>query len=158
MPVSFTVRKTACAAPQVLRQAGAMFGMPKLSPRYQPQCLGLLCRTRTASASVRRRIGRCSDEHKRQGNRRPLTIFMRGFVKFLLMLLAVANVVFAAAQQSGAGAHSAQDGDVHNSRSSLDWAGTYEGVLPCADCPGTKIRLTLNGDGSYRLVTHAQGC
>jgi uncharacterized lipoprotein NlpE involved in copper resistance len=46
---------------------------------------------------------------------------------------------------------------VHNSRNSLDWAGTYEGVLPCADCPGTKTRLTLNQDGSYRLVTQAQG-
>jgi len=46
---------------------------------------------------------------------------------------------------------------VHNSRNSLDWAGTYVGVLPCADCPGTKTRLTLNQDGSYRLVTQAQG-
>jgi hypothetical protein len=46
---------------------------------------------------------------------------------------------------------------MHNSRNSLDWAGTYEGVLPCADCPGTKTKLTLNQDGSYRLVTQAQG-
>jgi heat shock protein HslJ len=46
---------------------------------------------------------------------------------------------------------------VHNSRNSLDWAGTYEGVLPCADCLGTKTRLTLNQDGSYRLVTQPQG-
>jgi heat shock protein HslJ len=46
---------------------------------------------------------------------------------------------------------------MHNSRNSLDWDGTYEGVLPCADCPGSKTRLTLNYDGSYRLVTQAQG-
>jgi heat shock protein HslJ len=46
---------------------------------------------------------------------------------------------------------------MHNSRISLDWAGTYEGVLPCADCPGTKTRLTLNSNGSYLLVTEAQG-
>jgi len=46
---------------------------------------------------------------------------------------------------------------MHNSRISLDWAGTYEGVLPCADCPGIRTRLTLNPDGSYRLVTQAQG-
>jgi heat shock protein HslJ/uncharacterized lipoprotein NlpE involved in copper resistance len=81
---------------------------------------------------------------------------MRGFVKFLLILLAVATVVSAAAQQSGAGAHPAQDANMHNSRNLLDWAGTNEGVLPCADCRGTKTRLTLNGDGSYRLVA-AQG-
>jgi uncharacterized lipoprotein NlpE involved in copper resistance len=43
--------------------------------------------------------------------------------------------------------------DMHNSRNSLDWAGTYEGVLPCADCPGIKTRLTLNQDGSYELST-----
>ena len=78
-------------------------------------------------------------------------------MKFSVILLAVATVVSAAAQQSGAGAPPAQTPDIHNSRNSLDWAGTYEGVLPCADCPGTKTRLTLNGDGSYRLVTQAQG-
>jgi heat shock protein HslJ len=75
----------------------------------------------------------------------------------LVILLSFAIVVSAAAQQSGAGAPPAQPADMHNSRNSLDWAGTYEGVLPCADCPGTKTRLTLNYDGSYRLVTRAQG-
>lgn len=43
--------------------------------------------------------------------------------------------------------------DGHNSRNSLDWAGVYAGVLPCADCPGIKTRLTLRSDGSYELVT-----
>jgi heat shock protein HslJ len=75
----------------------------------------------------------------------------------LVELLAVATVLSAAAQQSGAGAPQARPADIHNSQNSLDWAGTYEGVLPCADCPGTKTRLTLNYDGSYRLVTEAQG-
>lgn len=27
--------------------------------------------------------------------------------------------------------------------------GTYEGVIPCADCPGIKTTITLNEDGSY---------
>jgi uncharacterized lipoprotein NlpE involved in copper resistance len=82
---------------------------------------------------------------------------MRGFVKFSLILLVEATVVSAAARQSGEGATPAQGANVHNSRNSLDWAGTYEGVLSCADCQGTKTRLTLNSDGSYRLVTQAQG-
>jgi uncharacterized lipoprotein NlpE involved in copper resistance len=43
--------------------------------------------------------------------------------------------------------------DSHNSRNSLSWAGLYEGVLPCADCPGIKARLTLRRDYSYELVT-----
>src|SRR5215470_14680688 len=77
-------------------------------------------------------------------------------VKLSMILFAVATVVAAAARQSGGGTPP-QPADMHNSRSSLDWAGTYEGVLPCADCVGTKTRLTLNRDDSYRLVTEAQG-
>jgi heat shock protein HslJ/uncharacterized lipoprotein NlpE involved in copper resistance len=78
-------------------------------------------------------------------------------MKFSVILLALAAVVSVAARQSGAGAPPAQSPDMHNSRNSLDWAGTYEGVLRCADCPGGKTSLTLNRDGSYRLVTQAQG-
>lgn len=29
-------------------------------------------------------------------------------------------------------------------------AGTYEGVLPCADCPGIRTRLTLEGPPGHR--------
>jgi uncharacterized lipoprotein NlpE involved in copper resistance len=41
----------------------------------------------------------------------------------------------------------------HNSRNALDWAGTYEGVTPCADCPGIRMRLTLQRDGRFELGT-----
>jgi len=41
----------------------------------------------------------------------------------------------------------------HTSRNAVDWAGTYEGVTPCADCPGIKLRLTLRADGRYELAT-----
>jgi uncharacterized lipoprotein NlpE involved in copper resistance len=43
--------------------------------------------------------------------------------------------------------------DGHNSRNALDWAGTYEGVLPCADCPGIETRLVLHSDGRFDLRT-----
>lgn len=78
-------------------------------------------------------------------------------MKFSVILVAIATVVSAAAVQTGAGASPAPPADMHNSRISLDWAGTYEGVLPCDGCPGTKTRLTLNQDGSYRLATQEQG-
>lgn len=39
----------------------------------------------------------------------------------------------------------------HNSANSLDWAGTYSGVTPCADCPGIKTDMTLNNDATYSL-------
>lgn len=41
----------------------------------------------------------------------------------------------------------------HNSRNAVDWAGTYEGVTPCADCPGIRMRLTLQSDGRFELST-----
>jgi len=37
----------------------------------------------------------------------------------------------------------------HNSRNALDWAGTYKGVLPCADCEGIETIVTLKADGTY---------
>lgn len=43
--------------------------------------------------------------------------------------------------------------DQHNSQNSLDWAGTYRGLLPCADCEGIDTLLTLNMDNSYLLST-----
>lgn len=43
--------------------------------------------------------------------------------------------------------------DMHTSRTSLDWAGTYEGVLPCAGCPGIETRLTLARDGAFEIST-----
>jgi uncharacterized lipoprotein NlpE involved in copper resistance len=39
----------------------------------------------------------------------------------------------------------------HNSQNSLDWAGTYKGVVPCDDCDGMDITLTLRDDENYRL-------
>lgn len=41
----------------------------------------------------------------------------------------------------------------HTSRNALDWAGSYVGTLPCADCPGIEVRLTLRDDGSYHQTT-----
>lgn len=43
--------------------------------------------------------------------------------------------------------------DKHSSRNSLDWAGTYLGTLPCADCPGIHTTMTLNADQTYVLET-----
>lgn len=41
--------------------------------------------------------------------------------------------------------------NAHNSENSLDWPGEYEGVLPCADCPGIQTKITLNDDKTYEL-------
>ena len=41
--------------------------------------------------------------------------------------------------------------DEHNARNSLDWAGTYKGTLPCADCEGIETEIQLNQDSTYAL-------
>lgn len=40
----------------------------------------------------------------------------------------------------------------HTSQNSLDWAGTYQDTIPCADCPGilTTVKLFDNGTFSYQ--------
>jgi copper homeostasis protein (lipoprotein) len=38
-----------------------------------------------------------------------------------------------------------------------DYAGTYEGTLPSADGPGTKVVLTLNTDSTYSWTSDDQG-
>lgn len=43
--------------------------------------------------------------------------------------------------------------DSHNSRNSIDWAATYQGITPCADCQGIKTLLTLLKNGKYVLST-----
>lgn len=41
--------------------------------------------------------------------------------------------------------------DGHTAQYALDWAGSYSGIFPCADCEGLETNLTLNEDGSYAL-------
>jgi copper homeostasis protein (lipoprotein) len=44
-----------------------------------------------------------------------------------------------------------------NSRTALDWAGVYQGTLPCADCEGIEMAITLNQDLTYVLQTKHLG-
>lgn len=39
--------------------------------------------------------------------------------------------------------------DEHTAQNSLDWDGTYEGTLPCADCEGIVTTIILNSDGTF---------
>ena len=44
-----------------------------------------------------------------------------------------------------------------NSMNSLDWQGTYKGVVPCADCEGIETIITLGSDLSYTLTLNYKG-
>lgn len=71
--------------------------------------------------------------------------------------LLFAVLLLAACQSNPPAAESETMPNADNSRSSLDWAGTYRGNLPCADCPGIKTEITLLADGSYRMGMFYQG-
>jgi len=43
-------------------------------------------------------------------------------------------------------------GQSADSQNSLDWAGTYAGVIPAADAIGIKVTLTLGYDKNYTLT------
>ena len=45
----------------------------------------------------------------------------------------------------------------HTSQNSLDWEGTYRGVLPCSDCTGIQSTITLKKDGTFVLKTKYLG-
>ncbi|MFT3756654.1 MAG: copper resistance protein NlpE N-terminal domain-containing protein [Pseudoxanthomonas sp.] len=45
----------------------------------------------------------------------------------------------------------------HSAQNSLDWAGAYRGVLPCADCEGIDTLVVLASDGSYSTQSKYKG-
>jgi uncharacterized lipoprotein NlpE involved in copper resistance len=47
--------------------------------------------------------------------------------------------------------------DAHNSQNSLDWSGTYKGIIPCADCEGIVTEIDLNKDMTFISRTKYQG-
>ena len=41
--------------------------------------------------------------------------------------------------------------NTHNAKNSLDWNGIYKGLIPCADCEGIDVQITLNTDETYQI-------
>ncbi|OUL61331.1 copper resistance protein NlpE [Flavobacterium sp. AJR] len=41
--------------------------------------------------------------------------------------------------------------DEHTSQNSLDWVGTYKGIIPCADCEGIEQEITINDDKTFSI-------
>ena len=81
-------------------------------------------------------------------------------MRYLLLALSAVTVAACQPEQSNdvpaspAGAPAAAPVvDMHTSRNALDWAGSYEGLLPCTDCAGQHLKLILAQDGSFELVS-----
>ena len=72
------------------------------------------------------------------------TYFIIGLLSLMLGLNAC---------KSNGNAGSSSDGIAvvgDNSNNALDWHGTYSGTIPCEDCLGIQIQVTLNADNTYR--------
>ena len=83
-----------------------------------------------------------------------------------LLLIALLSM-FLSCQKQAESQSSAQDSiakmdsivaeAAHNAKKSLDYIGTYKGVLPCADCEGLETLLCINENNTYRLQTRYLG-
>ncbi|MFW1859994.1 copper homeostasis protein CutF [Acinetobacter defluvii] len=60
-------------------------------------------------------------------------------------------------QQTQANAPATTPDTTHNAETSLDWAGKYKGLFPCADCEGIETELKLNADKTYELEEEYKG-
>lgn len=78
--------------------------------------------------------------HRKMYNMKRISLFIFP----LLIMLAACDP----ASQSTATPH---PDPAHNSRVSLDWAGSYQGTLPCADCEGIAVVVTLHNDSRYEV-------
>jgi heat shock protein HslJ len=47
--------------------------------------------------------------------------------------------------------------EIENLQNSLDWSGVYAGVVPCADCDGIAVELTLNSNFTYIMKRTYEG-
>lgn len=80
-------------------------------------------------------------------------------IRTLILLSALAILLTACGEQQASAPEPAVENPTpaDNSRNSLDWAGTYSGTVPCADCQGITTQLTINDDGTYVLQTQYLG-
>lgn len=44
-----------------------------------------------------------------------------------------------------------------NAKKSIDYVGTYKGVLPCADCEGLEVEIAINENETFCIKTKYQG-
>ncbi len=74
-------------------------------------------------------------------------------MKKLSLVLAFALAIIMVSCRNNQSKNNEQEATVGQEETTQDFYGTYEGVLPCADCPGIKIVLTLKDDTTYDLST-----
>lgn len=72
------------------------------------------------------------------------------FSRFLFIITAVFVITLSCSTSNQTANSISLDG--HEAKNSLDWEGTYSGILPCASCPGILTDITLNKDQTFVLT------
>lgn len=75
---------------------------------------------------------------------------------FPLMIIFCGSLLHSC-KSSSQGKNSGDTDTAHTSRNSVDWDGSYQGVLPCADCEGIETTVILGKDLSYTVRTKYLG-
>lgn len=77
-------------------------------------------------------------------------------MKKVLLLTAMSAVLFSCTNNANRTNEPVRDQtevvDKHTAKNSLDYKGTYKGVLPCADCDSTVVSLKIE-DGKYERTS-----
>jgi copper homeostasis protein (lipoprotein) len=80
-------------------------------------------------------------------------------IEVVVIAIALASTALdgCASKTTTSSSSSSQTATADNSRTSVDWPGTYTGVIPCEDCEGIETSLALYEDGTYLIKTKALG-
>ena len=71
-------------------------------------------------------------------------------MKPTMFIFTLLSLLFCSCNSSTKKTTQNNDENAHNSNNSLDWAGIYSGILPCADCEGMRETVIyLKMDGSF---------
>lgn len=74
--------------------------------------------------------------------------------KITLILIIIA---FASCKKQAVTDKQAAVAEIHNAKNSLDYVGTYKGILPCADCNGLEVELVINENSTFCIKTKYEG-
>lgn len=74
--------------------------------------------------------------------------------KITLILIIIA---FASCKKQSVTDKQAAVVEIHNAKNSLDYVGTYKGILPCADCNGLEVELVINENSTFCIKTKYEG-
>nr|WP_294774502.1 copper resistance protein NlpE N-terminal domain-containing protein [uncultured Flavobacterium sp.] len=88
-------------------------------------------------------------------------------MKAKLLIFSLSSCFFISCQKQAESKPTAQDSiakvdsvnniAAHHAKNSLDYIGTYKGILPCADCEGLETVICINENDTYKIKTKYQG-